>query len=871
MNAPRLRPDAAEIRRALALLVTSGNVFEIRSPDASNVRLDVRADSRTATVYGYFDNPETAANVTTVAFENAETDGVYLTLNPLHPGCLARARNHFRAVKSKKQPTASDKDVTRRSWLYVDLDVDRPSGICSTHAEKAEAFTVAQKVDLFLSGHGFPRPLVLDSGSGAALLYRVDLPADDEIIPAVLKVLSVKFTVPGSVKVDTTVGNAARICRLPGTVNGKGEDDPERPHRMARLHDVPDRLEIVPRELLEKVVGEPAPNTGKPHNGTDLAGEIVSKHFPDAKPEPYEGGTRWKVTCPFNETHPDAAIFRRADGRPGFNCFHDSCSGRGWRDVLTLLEPDRPKKTHKRDDDEPRELIVDRLSDVVPEHVSWLWYHRVALGKVTLFQGNPGEGKSLVTIELAAGVSTGAPLPGSRPFGPADVILASAEDALADTIRPRLDAAAGDPERVHAISIVKRGDRESFLTLADVDLIEDLVRRTGAKLVVVDPLMAFLGKADAHKDQDVRTALAPLAKMAERTGAAVVVVVHMNKQATTSSAIYRSGGSIGIVGAARTAFLVAPHPEDPDRKVIACVKSNIGPMPPALAYRIEGQANGSARVRFERGTLEITADQLLAAASDAASNKGQAVADAENFLRDRLKEDGRPVADLKADASANGISFAALRRAQKKLQVKAEKATGAKNSAWKWTLIRGGQDAQGAQGAQLSQVVQLAQDVPTPDSPPDSPEIPPDGPDERLERLAILERVERVERLEEPTPAELPPTSRRRRRPDAARAETCVQMLESAAEALEEIRPGALGTALPSLIARLEAAATTAGRVAERFGSGHLGHVETAHVYPADYQPGDLVLVDTAAPCPACSKWHTQTAGCQIAPTDGAA
>lgn len=752
MSAPRLRPDAAEIRRALSLLVSPGDVFEIRSPDASNVRYDSRPDTRTATTYGYFDSPETASNVVAVAFENAEADGIYVTLNPLHPGCLARSRNHLRPVRNaKKQPTSSDKDVLRRRWLYVDVDVDRPSGICSTQAEKAAAFAVAQKVDLYLSGHGFPRPVVLDSGSGAALLYRVDLPTKDETIPALLKVLDKKFTEPGSVKVDTTVGNPARICRLAGTVNGKGENDPERPHRMARLHDVPEQILVVTADQIRTAIGtaDDAPPP-KHANGTSIAGELVAAHFPDAKGEAYEGGTRWKVTCPFNETHADAAIFSTAAGAAGFKCFHDSCASKKWRDLVALLEPDRHRKPRKRDDDAPRELVVELLADVRPERVQWLWDHRVARGKVSLWQGNPGQGKSMVTVEITAAVTTGAPLPGSRAFGPADVILASAEDALADTIRPRLDAAGGDPERVHAISLVKRGDRETFLTLEDVDLIEQLVIKHSAALVVIDPLMAFLGKADSHRDQDVRTAISPLAKMAERTGAAVIVVVHMNKATGTASAIYRSGGSIGIVGAARTAFLVSPHPEDADRKVIACVKSNIGPIPPAISYRIVGTPNGSARVRFERGTLDITADQLLAAEAEAAAGKGKAVAEAENFLRDRLKEGPRPVADLKADAAANSVSFAALRRAQKKLKVKAEKATGAKDAPWQWTLLRGGQDAQGAQDAQLSQGAQLVHDVSTPDSSPEPPEIAPDDPDERLERLELLERVERVERLVTP-------------------------------------------------------------------------------------------------------------------------
>lgn len=278
-------------------------------------------------------------------------------------------------------------------------------------------------------------------------------------------------------------------------------------------------------------------------------------------------------------------------------------------------------------------------------------------------------------------------------------------------------------------------------------MIEALVTKTGAALVVIDPLMAFLGKADAHKDQDVRSAIAPLAKMAERTGAAVVVVVHMNKGASTT-ALYRSGGSIGIVGAARTAFLVAPHPEDPDRKVIACVKSNVGPMPPALAYRIESApAHGSARIRFERGTLEITADRLLAADAENQAGRGKAVAEAENFLRGTLKDGPKDLPTLRLAAEADCISFAALKRAKKKLKVDAHKGTGAKNAPWVWTLLQGGEGAQVAQAAQVSQGEQseplLAEVL-------FQPETIAQSDLELLEHVEILEPLEPVESVDLP-------------------------------------------------------------------------------------------------------------------------
>jgi RecA-family ATPase len=170
------------------------------------------------------------------------------------------------------------------------------------------------------------------------------------------------------------------------------------------------------------------------------------------------------------------------------------------------------------------------LSEVQPELVEWLWPGRLPLGKLAVLDGDPGLGKSVITLDLAARVSAGLEFPDSGRCGPAGVVLLSAEDGLADTIRPRLDAAGADTERVVALSTVaeaKGGERVMSLT-KDLSVIERAIERVGAALVVVDPLMAFLSeKTDAHKDQDIRRALAPLSVLAERARASVLIVRHL--------------------------------------------------------------------------------------------------------------------------------------------------------------------------------------------------------------------------------------------------------------------------------------------------------------------------------------------------------
>ncbi len=174
------------------------------------------------------------------------------------------------------------------------------------------------------------------------------------------------------------------------------------------------------------------------------------------------------------------------------------------------------------------------LSEVETERVSWLWSGWLALGKLSVVDGDPGLGKSATVLDIAARVSTGSEFPdGSRnEAGPGGVVVISAEDALSDTIKPRLEAAGADLERITSLAMLPDGSGHERLLSIPEDLVhlEAEIQRMEAKLVVVDPLVAFFSKkVDSHKDQDVRRALAPLATVADRTGAAVQLVRHLSK------------------------------------------------------------------------------------------------------------------------------------------------------------------------------------------------------------------------------------------------------------------------------------------------------------------------------------------------------
>jgi hypothetical protein len=321
------------------------------------------------------------------------------------------------------------------------------------------------------------------------------------------------------------------------------------------------------------------------------------------------------------------------------------------------------------------------LSEVEPERVDWLWRGRIPKGKLTLIDGDPGLGKSALVVDCAARKSVGGQWPDGAPCELGGVVICSAEDGLADTIRPRLDAAGGDPEKVLALGTLLEDGNERLISIPeDIPVIERGIERVDAGVVFIDPLMAFLsGRHNAHKDQDVRRALAPLAGMAERTGAAVAVVRHLNK-ATGGSPLYRGGGSIGIVGAARSALLVARHPEDEGRRVLAPLKSNLAQAASSLAFSLTGADNGAVRVEW-LGETTYSADALLSAPID--PEERSALDEAKEYLYDALKDAPRWSKAVKEEASEVGISEITLKRAKRELGVRSEKEA---DGSWTWRL-----------------------------------------------------------------------------------------------------------------------------------------------------------------------------------------
>jgi len=318
-----------------------------------------------------------------------------------------------------------------------------------------------------------------------------------------------------------------------------------------------------------------------------------------------------------------------------------------------------------------------RAASMIPrETVEWVWPGRIPAGKLTVIEGDPATAKSTMTLDLAARVTRGSTWPdGEAGPPPASVLLLSAEDGWGDTIRPRLEAAGADLDRCICVA-ARQVDGEHGPILRPVVIPEDigwivrLIEESAAAMVVIDVLAAYLSDhVDSHKDQSVRRVLTLLALAAARTRAAVILIRHHNKT-PGGSALYRGGGSIGIIGAARAAYAVIRDPDDPDHRLLATVKSNLASEAPTWGYSLVDVPDlGVARVDWDTEADRRSASELLAGTQSSAL--GEAVAWLTAW---RAEHPGEvPAAQLLAEAAEAGVAATTLHRARKQLGLPARK------------------------------------------------------------------------------------------------------------------------------------------------------------------------------------------------------
>jgi len=342
------------IRDAVNVLAASGSVVEVRA----------LADGVTHS--GYFDDYERLARAVEALDADPSVAGIYVTLNTVNPALLARRANRIKMRLSRKDATTADADILRRRWFPVDIDPVRPSGVSSTDAEHAAALAAAERIATYLTEQGFPSPIKADSGNGAHLLYRIDLPNDDAataLVKGALATLDALFS-NETVTVDTANHNAARIWKLYGTLSRKGDNTPERPHRRARLLAVPDDVRMAPREYLQHLAAllprDEPPERKKPNGngpGIDLASWLLDHGIAVRSTRPYQGGTLFTLDeCPFSSAHNDGAFtIQFANGAIFAGCHHASCGGgaQRWPELREMYEPKRTRTPTKKVEEIP--------------------------------------------------------------------------------------------------------------------------------------------------------------------------------------------------------------------------------------------------------------------------------------------------------------------------------------------------------------------------------------------------------------------------------------------------------------------------------------------------------------------------------------
>ena len=328
-----------------------------------------------------------------------------------------------------------------------------------------------------------------------------------------------------------------------------------------------------------------------------------------------------------------------------------------WNEVLKQKDklPDGKyisRRIMLRGESEKKAVPMIRMSEVQQTEVEWLWYPYIPFGKLTIIQGNPGEGKTFFAMQLAAACTNRKFLPQMEPFEPFNIIFQTAEDGLGDMVKPRLLSAEADLERVLVID-----DADNPLTLAD-ERIENAIRENNARLVIIDPLQAFLGaNVDMNRANEVRPIFRRLADVAQATNCAIVMIGHLNKAAGSQST-YRGLGSIDITAVVRSLLFIGKVRTDPTTRVIVHEKSSLAPPGQSLAFSL-GDEKGFCWI----GAYDISAEDLLAGGegSKAELKQEQAAKLIEQFLSEGRKVS---IAEINKEAVERGISERTVRLAR---------------------------------------------------------------------------------------------------------------------------------------------------------------------------------------------------------------
>lgn len=322
------------------------------------------------------------------------------------------------------------------------------------------------------------------------------------------------------------------------------------------------------------------------------------------------------------------------------------------------------------------ELKLIHMEDVLSKEVEWLWYPYIPYGKITIIEGDPGEGKTTLVLKLAAALSRGLPLPcdDDKEYEPIHIIYQTAEDGIEDTIKPRLEKAGAD---CSMIRVIDETDKE--LSMTD-DRLEQAIIETGARLIILDPIQAYIGATvDMHRANEIRPVLKHLGIIAEKHNCAIILIGHMNK-ASGSKSTYRGLGSIDIQATARSVLLVARLRDKPNIRIMAHDKSSLALAGDAIGFEMT-EDSGMVCI----GPYDITIDELLSGNEGRGKKKLDI---AENFIKEYFGTNKViPSNEIMMEAAKSSIKRNTLLSAKKKLGITSDKEKAEDGTIyWTWVM-----------------------------------------------------------------------------------------------------------------------------------------------------------------------------------------
>lgn len=574
--------DEKIIKQVIKVIKPDNELFEIRI---------IQKGSKKAVISGYFTNVNTLIKALDTI--NPKGSNIYITLNKIASACYSREQHDcFRQTSV----TTQDKEIDSYQWLFIDFDPERLSEISSSYDELQAAGYLAKDVKIYLQGMGFSEPIIAMSGNGYHLLYRIDLPNDQEskdLIEHCLINLANMFNT-GTVKIDTVNYNPSRICKLYGTLAQKGANTEDRPHRMSKFVFVPDKIETVSKEILENLAGElPKQEPVKKQTKNTTAFDLET--WMQEHGLVYLGKTAGNccdiyplAECPFDHSHinGDSKIFHYDDGAIAFKCHHNSCKGKKWQDVRELLEPgvydkretdeERDRryeegwKEHKQyrmmvtvsDENEVKKnlqklkaISAVELQNKKFEEKFYAVQNMIPEGE-TVLAAPPKTGKSWLMLDMCIKVAKGEKFLNfeTAKCGTLYLALEDGDSFEQERLNKVLDGAAA-PDNFHFVFSDVMPMQSGFLLQMD-ELLKEL---PDVRVVVIDTLNFIKyrpGKSANAYEVDYQTGN-ELKLFGEKRHLAIVCVTHTTKMLHPEDNMADVSGTNGVTGAADSVVVLS--------------------------------------------------------------------------------------------------------------------------------------------------------------------------------------------------------------------------------------------------------------------------------------------------------------------------